>query len=134
MWGIDGKDGVELSIGRELFSQYEYTDVTPMVTMLEELVDIMRARQARMQGHVRVHTPTLDEPLYLLMVDENARPRRAAPRSPAGRGVAAEFGGRHHHRVRPTAPNSGNGTAAVRHLATVAVAITRRPARSVSAT
>ncbi|GAA2587665.1 FtsK/SpoIIIE domain-containing protein [Dactylosporangium fulvum] len=70
LWGIDPKGGVELSIGRELFSRYEYADPAPMVDMLEELVGIMRARQARMQGKVRVHAPTLDEPLYVLMVDE----------------------------------------------------------------
>ena len=70
LWGIDPKGGVELSIGRPLFARYEHADVVPMVQMLEELVGIMRARQARMQGHVRVHTPTLDEPLYVLMVDE----------------------------------------------------------------
>ncbi|MET7398857.1 FtsK/SpoIIIE domain-containing protein [Dactylosporangium sp. NPDC005572] len=70
LWGIDGKGGVELSIGRELFSRYEYTDAAPMVAMLDELVGIMRARQDRMQGNIRVHTPTLDEPLYVLVVDE----------------------------------------------------------------
>ncbi|GAA2368131.1 FtsK/SpoIIIE domain-containing protein [Dactylosporangium salmoneum] len=70
LWGIDPKGGVELSIGRELFSRYEYTDPAPMVAMLEDLVALMRERQARMQGAVRVHTPTLAEPLYVLVVDE----------------------------------------------------------------
>jgi DNA segregation ATPase FtsK/SpoIIIE, S-DNA-T family len=70
LWGIDPKGGVELSIGRKLFSRYEYADVEPMVRMLEDLVQVMRRRQARMQGKVRAHTPTLGEPLYVLMVDE----------------------------------------------------------------
>ncbi|WP_433066170.1 FtsK/SpoIIIE domain-containing protein [Dactylosporangium sp. CS-033363] len=70
MWAIDPKGGVELSIGRELFARYEYADPEPMVAMLEDLVSLMRDRQARMQGAVRVHTPTLAEPLYVLMVDE----------------------------------------------------------------
>ncbi|MEV8516174.1 FtsK/SpoIIIE domain-containing protein [Dactylosporangium sp. NPDC051484] len=70
LWGIDPKGGVELSIGRELFARYEYTDPAPMVAMLDDLVAVMRERQARMQGAVRVHTPTLAEPLYVLMVDE----------------------------------------------------------------
>ncbi|WP_432829352.1 FtsK/SpoIIIE domain-containing protein [Dactylosporangium sp. CA-092794] len=70
LWGIDPKGGVELSIGAALFTRLEYTDPGPMVAMLEDLVSIMRDRQARMQGHIRAHTPTLDEPLYVLMVDE----------------------------------------------------------------
>ncbi|GAA1505555.1 FtsK/SpoIIIE domain-containing protein [Dactylosporangium maewongense] len=70
LWGIDPKGGVELSLGRDLFSRYEYAEVPPMVAMLEELVEVMRERQARMQGKTRAHTPTLDEPLYVLMVDE----------------------------------------------------------------
>ena len=70
LWGIDPKGGVELSIGRELFARYEYADPAPMVSMLEDLVTVMRERQARMQGAVRVHTPTLAEPLYVLIVDE----------------------------------------------------------------
>ncbi|WP_426510458.1 FtsK/SpoIIIE domain-containing protein [Dactylosporangium sp. McL0621] len=70
MWAIDPKGGVELSIGRELFARYEYADPEPMVAMLEDLVSLMRDRQARMQGAVRVHAPTMAEPLYVLMVDE----------------------------------------------------------------
>ncbi|WP_432984656.1 FtsK/SpoIIIE domain-containing protein [Dactylosporangium sp. CA-233914] len=70
MWAIDPKGGVELSIGRELFARYEYADPAPMVAMLEDLVAVMRERQSRMQGAVRVHTPTHVEPLYVLMVDE----------------------------------------------------------------
>ncbi|WP_433054233.1 FtsK/SpoIIIE domain-containing protein [Dactylosporangium sp. CS-033363] len=70
LWGIDPKGGVELSLGRELFARYEFSDPAAMVEMLEELVAKMRERQARMQGHVRFHTPTVDEPLYVLVVDE----------------------------------------------------------------
>ncbi|MFI5906215.1 FtsK/SpoIIIE domain-containing protein [Dactylosporangium sp. NPDC051541] len=68
--GIDPKGGVELSLGRELFSRYAFTDPTSMVELLEDLVAKMRERQSRMQGHIRFHTPTVDEPLYVLIVDE----------------------------------------------------------------
>ncbi|MFI5913924.1 FtsK/SpoIIIE domain-containing protein [Dactylosporangium sp. NPDC051541] len=70
LWGIDPKGGVELSLGRELFTRYAFTDPAAMVELLDELVAKMRERQARMQGHIRFHTPTVDEPLYVLVVDE----------------------------------------------------------------
>lgn len=70
LWGIDPKGGMELSIGSKLFARYEYREPAAMVGMTEELVTIMRERQDRLQGKSRVHTPTVDEPLYVLMVDE----------------------------------------------------------------
>jgi S-DNA-T family DNA segregation ATPase FtsK/SpoIIIE len=41
-----------------------------MADMFDELVVVMRRRQAGMAGNVRVHTPTLAEPLYVLVIDE----------------------------------------------------------------
>jgi DNA segregation ATPase FtsK/SpoIIIE, S-DNA-T family len=41
-------------------------------TLLEDAVAVMRRRQASLRGRTRLHTPTLDEPLVLVVVDELA--------------------------------------------------------------
>jgi S-DNA-T family DNA segregation ATPase FtsK/SpoIIIE len=61
---------MELALGRELFARYEFAEYEAMADMLDELVSVMRRRQADLSGRVRVHTPTLGEPLYVLVIDE----------------------------------------------------------------
>jgi S-DNA-T family DNA segregation ATPase FtsK/SpoIIIE len=70
LWGIDPKGGMELAMGRDLFARLEAADHDAMADMLEQLVTVMRERQAVLSGVVRVHTPTVGAPLYLLVVDE----------------------------------------------------------------
>lgn len=72
VWAIDPKGGMELSIGRPLFSRYVDDDWTRMADMLDEAVTRMRARQRVLRGKVRVHTPTVDEPLIVIVIDEIA--------------------------------------------------------------
>ncbi|NES29883.1 cell division protein FtsK [Micromonospora terminaliae] len=72
VWAIDPKGGMELSIGRGLFSRYVDDDWSRMADLLEDAVARMRARQQALRGKVRVHTPTVDEPLIVVVIDEIA--------------------------------------------------------------
>lgn len=72
VWAIDPKGGMELSIGRPLFSRYCDDDWSRMADLLDDAVMRMRARQQILRGKVRVHTPTVDEPLILVVIDELA--------------------------------------------------------------
>lgn len=71
---IDPKGGIELGFGEELFAGYEDRDIIAMARMLGDAVTEMdkRLRRLKKEGMVRLHTPTLDEPLVLLVIDEFA--------------------------------------------------------------
>ena len=43
-----------------------------LAALLEDAVDVMRRRADRLMGVTRLHTPTTDEPLIVLLVDEIA--------------------------------------------------------------
>lgn len=69
---IDPKGGMELGAGAPMFSLF-CTDVSARtVEMLRQLVELMQARAARLRGHTRLHTPTVAEPLYVVIIDEIA--------------------------------------------------------------
>ncbi|WFE39235.1 FtsK/SpoIIIE domain-containing protein [Micromonospora sp. WMMD998] len=72
VWAIDPKGGMELAIGRPLFSRYVDDDWTRMADLLDDAVARMRARQQILRGKARVHTPTVDEPLIVVVIDEIA--------------------------------------------------------------
>lgn len=78
VWAIDPKGGMELSAGGRLFARFSYGDGDPdgyesdFAKTLEAAVEIMRARQTSLRGRVRVHTPTVAEPLVVVVVDELA--------------------------------------------------------------
>ncbi|MFE9651561.1 FtsK/SpoIIIE domain-containing protein [Micromonospora sp. NPDC006431] len=72
VWAIDPKGGMELSIGRPLFSRYVDDDWSRMADLLEDAVARMRVRQRALRGKVRVHTPTVDDPLIVIVIDELA--------------------------------------------------------------
>ncbi|WP_233512728.1 FtsK/SpoIIIE domain-containing protein [Micromonospora deserti] len=72
VWAIDPKGGMELAIGGPLFSRYVDDDWSRMADMLDDAVTRMRARQRVLRGKVRVHTPTVDEPLIVIVIDELA--------------------------------------------------------------
>ncbi|RYP88677.1 cell division protein FtsK [Nocardioides guangzhouensis] len=69
--GIDLKGGMEIAMGRQLFTM-SATDAAQAVAVLEHLVDLMRARAEAYAGRVRSHTPSLVEPLHVVMIDELA--------------------------------------------------------------
>lgn len=79
VWALDPKGGMELAPGRALFSRFVYGDPhdgtayeTDYARVLEDAVVVMRRRQATLRGVTRLHEPTVDEPLIVVVVDELA--------------------------------------------------------------
>jgi S-DNA-T family DNA segregation ATPase FtsK/SpoIIIE len=72
--GIDPKGGMELAAaGAEaLYVQLVRDDPDDQADMLEALVSVMRERAHRLAGVTRLHTPTTDDPLIVLVIDELA--------------------------------------------------------------
>ena len=69
--GVDLKGGMELSMGRRLFTRYATTPEQAVV-LLEDAATALQERAARLAGHTRQHTPTAADPLVLVLVDELA--------------------------------------------------------------
>jgi S-DNA-T family DNA segregation ATPase FtsK/SpoIIIE len=72
-WACDPKL-MELAFGRALFDQYgRYAaDPADIADLLEDAVSGMQARARRFAGRQRDHTPTPDNPLVVVLVDEIA--------------------------------------------------------------
>ncbi|MGC5378096.1 type IV secretory system conjugative DNA transfer family protein [Micromonospora sp. DT68] len=92
VWAIDPKGGMELSIGRPLFSRYVDDDWSRMADLLDDAVARMRARQRLLRGKVRVHTPTVDEPLIVIVIDEIAALLAYLPDSDIRNRIAQSLG------------------------------------------
>jgi S-DNA-T family DNA segregation ATPase FtsK/SpoIIIE len=71
-WGFDGKGGMELAFAKEMFARLFTGDRESMATGLEECVALMEERTAALAGITRCHTPTVDAPLRLVVIDELA--------------------------------------------------------------
>ena len=69
--GIDLKGGVELGMGKDLFTRYAVTPAEAVV-VLEDAVDAMSTRLERMAGNSRQHTASAEEPLVVVLIDEVA--------------------------------------------------------------
>jgi S-DNA-T family DNA segregation ATPase FtsK/SpoIIIE len=69
--GIDLKGGMEVLVGEGLFTSVA-TNAKDAVALLEHLVHLMQDRTVRYAGRVRSHTPTVDDPLEVVMIDELA--------------------------------------------------------------
>jgi DNA segregation ATPase FtsK/SpoIIIE, S-DNA-T family len=80
VWGLDPKGGMELGAGADLFTRLVWGEPRdgaawqePMVACLEDAVRGMQLRAARLRRDgLRVLTPTPDDPLTLIVVDELA--------------------------------------------------------------
>ncbi|MDP9433527.1 MAG: FtsK/SpoIIIE domain-containing protein [Actinomycetota bacterium] len=72
VWAVDPKGGMELAFGAPLFARLAYRTTDDMLLLLEDAVAAMRHRQARLLGVTRLHTPTAQEPLIVVLVDELA--------------------------------------------------------------
>jgi S-DNA-T family DNA segregation ATPase FtsK/SpoIIIE len=79
VWAFDAKGGMELAFGADMFTRFVYgtTDIGDpfegeFADVLEDAVVVMRERQATLRGRVRVHQPTKDEPLIVVIIDELA--------------------------------------------------------------
>lgn len=71
-WVIDPKGGMELSLGEAMFARFEADSAVAMAELLEEAVAEMDRRTKALRGVARQHTPTVSEPLILVVVDEVA--------------------------------------------------------------
>lgn len=85
--GIDPKGGMELAAaGAEaLYTQLVRDDPEAQADLLEHLVSVMRGRARRLAGVTRLHTPTADDPLIVLVIDELAALTSYRPRTKEGR-------------------------------------------------
>jgi S-DNA-T family DNA segregation ATPase FtsK/SpoIIIE len=73
LWAVDPKGGMELTPGAPLFTRFAYDSPAAMVDLLEDAVAFMRARAERLRlAGERVHRPTVDDPLVVVLVDELA--------------------------------------------------------------
>ena len=80
VWAVDPKGGMELAFGAPLFDRFSYGGPTAAgaawqegtAQLLEDAVALMQERAARCRGVVRLHTPTVAEPLIVVVVDEVA--------------------------------------------------------------
>lgn len=69
MWVADPKGGVEFKRGRKLW--YRYADRTKdIMDMLKEAVVDLEARELRQADDTRMHVPTVEEPLNIIVIDE----------------------------------------------------------------
>jgi DNA segregation ATPase FtsK/SpoIIIE, S-DNA-T family len=71
LYGVDLKEGIELSFAEPLFSSTAYT-VTDAVRTLRLLDQIVTERGKVMRGKTRDFTPTVGDPLHVLVIDELA--------------------------------------------------------------
>ncbi len=73
VWALDPKGGMELTPAAPLFHRFAYESPAAMVELLEDAVAVMRehAERLRQQGQ-RVHTPTPQDPMLVVVVDEMA--------------------------------------------------------------
>jgi DNA segregation ATPase FtsK/SpoIIIE, S-DNA-T family len=72
LWVLDPKGGMELGAGAPLFDRFAYDTAAVMAELLEDAVSVMRARARRLMGRTRLHEPSSDEPLIVVVVDELA--------------------------------------------------------------
>jgi len=72
IWGLDPKGGMELGIGAPMFARFACKDYAAMCELIEEAATVARNRAGKLRGRTRQHTPTPDEPLIVLVVDELA--------------------------------------------------------------
>ena len=69
---VDPKGGMEFGRGQQLLSGFAYDNGHDTLTLLRAATKIMQERAQRLRGHARLHSPTIDEPLIVLIVDEIA--------------------------------------------------------------
>jgi len=77
VWAIDPKGGMELGPGRPMYARFAVPTPTEepygeIVALLEDLVKVMQRRAQGLAGVTRLHEPTREEPLIVLIVDEIA--------------------------------------------------------------
>ena len=71
VWALDPKR-MELSFGRDLFGTRYAANPADCADLLEAAVSVMQERADRFAGLQRSHTPTVEDPFVLVVVDEVA--------------------------------------------------------------
>lgn len=71
LWGIDLKRGVEVLMGRGLFSAIATTPAEALL-VLAALLRLIGDRAQQMAGSSRLHEPSRTDPLHVLVIDELA--------------------------------------------------------------
>ncbi|WP_327088362.1 FtsK/SpoIIIE domain-containing protein [Nonomuraea sp. NBC_01738] len=71
IWALDPKL-MELSFGRDLFDEHYAAAPADCADLLEQAVEVMQERAGRFAGVHRSHTPTVEDPFVLVVVDEVA--------------------------------------------------------------
>jgi S-DNA-T family DNA segregation ATPase FtsK/SpoIIIE len=71
LWGVDLKRGVEVMMGRHLFTTVAVTPAEA-VAALTRLLQVIEDRGRAMAGVTRLHQPRPGDPLHVLVVDELA--------------------------------------------------------------
>jgi DNA segregation ATPase FtsK/SpoIIIE, S-DNA-T family len=72
LWVIDPKGGMEFGPGQALYQRFEHDPGEGTVRLLRDAAAILTNRADRLRGVTRSHTPTVEEPLVLLVIDEIA--------------------------------------------------------------
>jgi DNA segregation ATPase FtsK/SpoIIIE, S-DNA-T family len=82
LWVCDPKGGMELAGGQQLFTRFCHGAAEgdteraahehAYAQLLEDAVDVLRDRQARMRGVTRLHEPSAAEPVIVVLLDELA--------------------------------------------------------------
>jgi S-DNA-T family DNA segregation ATPase FtsK/SpoIIIE len=69
---VDPKGGMEFGRGAGLFTGFAHDNGEHTLGLLRAVVTVMQQRAVRLRGYTRLHTPTVAEPLIVLVVDELA--------------------------------------------------------------
>jgi S-DNA-T family DNA segregation ATPase FtsK/SpoIIIE len=69
---VDPKGGMEFGRGQALFTGFAYDNGENTLGLLRAATTVMQQRAQRLRGRTRLHTPTVLEPLIVLIVDEIA--------------------------------------------------------------
>ncbi len=71
LWVADPKGGMELATGAPMFARFA-TNLSDIADLLDDAVSRMQERAERLRGVARLHTPTVGDPLIVVIVDELA--------------------------------------------------------------
>jgi S-DNA-T family DNA segregation ATPase FtsK/SpoIIIE len=71
LWVCDPKGGMELAFGEPMFTRFA-VDLPSIADVLDDAVSVMQERAGRLRGVARLHSPSVAEPLIVVVVDEIA--------------------------------------------------------------
>jgi S-DNA-T family DNA segregation ATPase FtsK/SpoIIIE len=72
VWVVDPKGGMEFGPGQALYARFEHDPGEGTLRLLRDAAAVLTVRANHLRGVSRSHTPTAEEPLVLLVIDEIA--------------------------------------------------------------